>query len=164
MSVNARLVRRSLGPAAALALIPAAAVAGPAEPGAGAPPPWRDLIAVKRATAAYHDVAAAEADGFVRTSECEPQKGVHFLREVADTADALVPTRPNVLVYETTSDGDLRLLGVEYASITPGTFLGHELQRSSVVPYYLLHVWVWDRDAGQDDLFAADNPRITCGS
>ncbi|RBM11816.1 hypothetical protein DEH69_21265 [Streptomyces sp. PT12] len=109
-------------------------------------------------------MAAAEADGFTRTSECEPEKGVHFLREVADSAEALVPTRPNVLVYEPTSGGGLRLLGVEYASRTPGTFLGHELQRSSVVPYYLLHAWVWDPGAGPDDLFEADNPRITCGN
>ncbi|MDT0267436.1 hypothetical protein RM844_14185 [Streptomyces sp. DSM 44915] len=163
MRENARLLSRALGLATTMALIPAGALAAPAAPNSDIPP-WRDLATVKRATAAYHDVTRAEADGFVRTSECLPEKGLHYLRSVADSAEDLDLTRPNVLVYEPYPDGGLRLLGVEYASRTPGEFLGQELEPSSVVPYYLLHVWVWDEEADADDIFAADNPRITCGT
>jgi hypothetical protein len=121
---------------------------------------WPYLIAAKWATADYHNVAAAEADGFTRSSSCVPGKGIHFLRSVAEGPQDLDLTRPNALVYAPRPDGGLKLLGIEFVSKTPATLFGRAFELSRAVHYYTLHVWIWERSP--DDLFAADNPRITC--
>jgi hypothetical protein len=143
-------------------LHPAGALAAPRHPGtrAAGQTAHAGLIAAKAATAPYHDVAEAEADGYVRTSECSPGKGIHYLRSVAEGQDELDVAQPNALVYAPRPDGGLKLLGVEYVSHTPATLFGHAFEQSSAVFYYTLHVWLWD--SRPDDLFAADNPHITC--
>jgi hypothetical protein len=128
--------------------------------GSGGQDVWSVLNEVKRVTAAYHDVAAAEADGYRQSSTCQPGKGIHYLRSVAEGPEELVLDQPNALVYAPRPDGELKLLGIEYVSRTPATLFGREFQQSPAVFYYTLHVWVWEN--GPEDLFAADNPRITC--
>jgi hypothetical protein len=118
------------------------------------------LLTAQAVTKPYHDVAEAEADGYVRTSDCSPGKGIHYLRSVAEGQEELDPTRPNALVYAPRPDGSLKLLGVEYVSHTPATLFGHAFLQSTFVFYYTLHIWLWDHRP--DDLFAADNPHITC--
>jgi hypothetical protein len=79
-----------------------------------------ELAAVRQATIRFHDVSAAYAAGY--TTEFEPcvqipggpVMGVHA-RHDALMADQIVDAlRPELLLYEPTAKGDLRLLGVEY--------------------------------------------------
>lgn len=179
----------ALGLATVVSLVPAGAVADTSGPDRAGPPQpraaeaaraaetprtaeaaraageedlGRQLATVRRVTAAYHDSAQAEADGFERTSPCVPEKGVHFLRSVAEGQDDLAVDQPNALVYHPRADGSLELRGVEYVSETPATLFGRDFELSSGINLYTLHLWVWEHRP--DDLFAPDNPRLTCES
>jgi hypothetical protein len=150
------------GAAGLLALPPAGALADEPEPGSGQRTELRDqLAAIKAHTADYHDLAAAEADGYAPASDCVPGMGYHYLAEVAAGQDELEITEPNVLVYAPRPDGGLRLVAVEYASATPATLFGEEFAPPSEdVPFHTLHVWVWERNP--DGLFDPTNPRVSC--
>jgi hypothetical protein len=158
-----------VGLAATLASYPTGALAGTSGPDRApdqvldltGEPYATDLIAAKAATAPYRDVAEAEADGYVLSSPmCVPSKGVHYLRSVAESPEELVITEPNALVYAPTSNGGLKLLGVEYVSRVPATLFGRDFEQSGAVHYYTLHVWLWEKEPVE--LIAADNPHITC--
>jgi hypothetical protein len=141
------------------------------------------LAQVRQATAKYHDVNAALADGFVPTPQCiqEPGlggMGVHYIHP-ARLMDAEVNIlEPEILLYVETKDG-LQLLGVEYfqgigAPDTPipdpappadvvlgrpldGPMDGHEPGQP---PHYDLHVWIWK--ANPSGIFAPFNPNVSC--
>ncbi|MGP3971079.1 hypothetical protein [Streptomyces sp. 6N223] len=160
MNRNALASLVALGLIVTLALNPSSgALAHPATD-AGTEEIWTHFGSLKGATAAYRDVAAAEADGYVRTSDCVAGKGIHYLRTVAEGPDELDIARPNALVYAPRADGSLELHGIEYVSRTPATLFGVPFELSKAVYHYTLHVWLWEKSP--EDLFAADNPRITC--
>ncbi len=80
----------------------------------------RDLDKAFSAAAVYmHDVARAEADGYVSMLDCvsDPQgiaaMGVHYVNSALARDPSLDPTKPEVLLYEPTQDG-MRLRGIEF--------------------------------------------------
>lgn len=138
-----------------------------------------DVRAVRQATARYHSIANALADGFVPFSldpndpdvpTCfdspEGGMGVHYVRNVDATIEL---TDPEALVYEVKPNGNLRLVAVEY--VFPEAFaapadnptnipsvLGHELHKHPTLPLYVLHAWIWkDNPSG---LLADFNPEV----
>ncbi len=121
-----------------------------------------ELAEVRRATARYHDVERAVADGYVRRSGCVPHMGYHYVRSVAGDASELQPTVPNILVYAPRGDGSLRLVAVEYASMKPATLFGRAFDppHSGGPPFHTLHAWIWQ--ANPDGTFAALNRNISC--
>lgn len=164
-------------------LLTALAGAAYAATGVTDPAVLRDLAQVRRATAKYHDVNVALADGFIRTPHCveEPElggMGIHFIHidRLMDPAISLL--EPEVLLYSETEDG-MKLLGVEYfynigAPDTPipdpappspilfgrafdGPMDAHEPGQS---PHYDLHVWIWQ--ANPSGIFAPFNPKVSC--
>ncbi|MDT0341993.1 hypothetical protein [Streptomyces litchfieldiae] len=154
-------VRTSITAAAAvvLALTPAGALADDG---------WeerkalkRELITVKAATANYHDLERAEADGYALATECVPGTGYHYLHEVAAGQEDLAVAEPNLLVYAPLPGGFRQLVAVEYASETPATLFGREFDPPNEnVPYYTLHVWLWKWNP--DGLFYPTNSRVSC--
>jgi hypothetical protein len=142
----------------------------------------RQLAQVRQATAKYHDVNVALADGFIRTPECvespDGGMGIHFINpaRLMDPAENIL--EPEILLYEETADG-MKLLGVEYfygigAPDTPvpdpappspilfgrafdGPMEQHEPGQP---PHYDLHVWVWM--ANPSGIFAPFNPNVSC--
>ena len=78
------------------------------------------IATIRRATARYHDLDAALADGFVFLHGCEtrPDEGpagelyVHFDRLLDGVID---PASPDALLYEPRANGKPKLLGVELA-------------------------------------------------
>ena len=71
-----------------------------------------ELAAVRAATAKYHDVATAIADGYAATAECVPEMGYHFVdMGQFGTRD---PLQPDALLYAANKHGQLRLIGVEW--------------------------------------------------
>ena len=132
-----------------------------------------ELIAtLQRATARYHNLDAAIADGFVFLHGCEtrPDEGpagvlyVHFDRLLDGVAD---PRSPDALLYEPRGNDRPKLVGVELAIpyplwpvSTPPTLLGTEFQREDEFGVYGLHIWVWRTNP--EGLFAESNPRIDC--
>lgn len=142
----------------------------------------KDLAAVRQATAKYHNVDAAIADGYVATPACVAQPGVggmgyHYIKfSLVDNTISL--TEPEVLLYAPSADG-LRLVGVEYflplgapgAPIPPnppaapvlfgrafdGPMLGHD---PDMPPHYDLHVWTWQPNPA--GMFEQLNPSVVC--
>lgn len=170
--MNRTTIQRTIAAAvgvAALAIAAAPSVAGPSQPSGS------ELARVRAATARYHDVAVALADGYIPVSPCEQSPdgvmGVHYLQPDL-AADAVIdPTRPELLLYVPGEDGD-RLVGVEYfvaAAATGGArpevfgvpFDGPMAGHSPGMPeHYDLHVWTWRHNP--DGTTAQWNPALTC--
>ena len=153
---------------------------------AGGPLEHPALAAVRGATAKYHRVEVALADGYVNTGECVASPaggmGVHFVNPALMGApvpggDAVVdPLRPEVLVYEPQGNGRYRLVAVEYLvwraawdAAHPGTgpeFAGQPFDESfaehahGLPDHYELHAWVWQQNPS--GMFAAFNPKVAC--
>lgn len=136
------------------------------------------LVHLRRATARYHDVGNAAADGWtVRfPPEClthvrEGGMGHHLLNPDLigdDTADEVEVTRPEFLVYEPGPAGQMRLVGVEYvvpfaarpADATPPTLFGRDFHPNETFRVWALHVWAWRHNPS--GIFADWNPKVTC--
>jgi hypothetical protein len=132
------------------------------------------LATMRRVTAAYHDLEAAIADGFVLLHPCEERPGegpvgtvyVHIGRLLDPAID---PALPEALIYEPRENGGPKLVGVEFAMLyghwnepDPPTFFGHSFQPEEEFGVYALHAWVWlDNPEG---MFAEANPRVSCGA
>src|SRR5512141_1751734 len=93
------------------------AVAGAAYAATGVTDPsvLKDLAQVRQATAKYHDVNVALADGFIETPDCvaspDGGMGIHFI----NPARLMDPTEnilePEILLYVKTDNG-MKLIGV----------------------------------------------------
>jgi hypothetical protein len=134
-----------------------------------------DLASVRAATAKYHDVDRAVADGYVPVSGCEElpgvgAMGVHYLNPLLAMDAEILPTQPELLLYAPDGDG-LRLVAVEYfvaAAAAPdgASVLGHPLEgpmpgHSDDMPeHYDLHVWLWKHNPA--GMFASWNPALSC--
>lgn len=132
----------------------------------------RALAQLRRATARYHDVDAALADGFIPVGECEVHEGESPAGIPYANLDYLLdgvldPSRPDALLYEPGADGGVTLVGVELAmpyplwsAAEPPEFLGHEFRREDEMGVFGLHIWLWR--SNPDGLFAWGNPRVSC--
>jgi hypothetical protein len=132
-----------------------------------------DLAAARAATARYHRVETAEAEGFASTHQCVAipgaGMGVHYVNGARIGDGALDAARPEVLVYEPQADGTQRLVAVEYMipkpmwdAMHPGTrpeLFGRAFE-DGPMDSYALHAWVWRHNA--DGMFAAFNRAVRC--
>jgi hypothetical protein len=186
------LRRRPARPAAALAvaagLLLAAAGPASAHPGphhgddqSGA---TSDLRRAREATRAFRDVEVARAAGYRATGPCadDPKyggMGIHYANDELVADGELDVTKPEILVYQPTGRGKLRLGAVEYFQVDAdqdlatdedrpslfggmpfdGPMLGHDAEMPI---HYDLHVWLYRHNpAGK---FAMWNPTVRCPS
>jgi hypothetical protein len=74
----------------------------------------RELAQVRQATAKYHDVNAALADGFVPTPDCvqspDGVMGIHYINPARLRDPAVSILEPEILLYVKSGTG-LKLLG-----------------------------------------------------
>jgi hypothetical protein len=190
-----RMLTRSTKLAAALAvtlatIAPAASTAHPAPPHAelghhrSDPLPAHvreQLRQARRATRAFRELDAAKAAGYARASDCEADPkygamGIHYTNPALVADGKLDIDRPEVLVYQPTRTGKLRLGAIEYFQPDadqdlatdpdrPGLFdvpfdgpmLGHNPQMPI---HYDLHVWLYRHNPA--GLFAMWNPDVEC--
>ena len=178
-----RILTLSLFLLLALGLMAAPLQAKPASSGLDADV-LRELAQVRRATAQYQDVAAAEAAGYVvakddetEEPQCVPNMGYHYLL-MGDfglaipgpgegAPDAL---EPNILVYAPRPNGSLQLVAVEYATFDDDAKLfGQDFapgvkpvdgELPAGPPFATLHAWVWN--ANPSGMFAPYNPKVSC--
>jgi hypothetical protein len=148
---------------------------------------------VRAATAGYHSIDAARASGYgqlpegtplhycidedldLDDSDGKPAMGVHLVN--GPLLDAVVDEkRPEVLVYEPTRNGGMRLVAVEYVvfeadwqatgAAAPPRLLGQAFDhveapnRYGLPSFYALHAWVWRHNA--HGMFADMNPQVSC--
>jgi hypothetical protein len=76
---------------------------------------------------------------------------------------------PEVVMYEPASNGQLRLVGVEYVvpfsartSSTPPTLYGQSFQRNETFQVWALHAWIWKENPR--GTFASWNPNVSCAT
>jgi hypothetical protein len=177
-----------LGLAIAVAALGAQVASSGAHPGhehAQAPTPQgqkHDLARARAATRKFRDIRVARAAGYTETSgECaeDPKlggMGLHYANPEYLEDGTLDVTKPEVLVYQPTPSGKLRLGAVEYFQADADQDLDTDDDRPSLfgLPFdgpmhghepgmpkhYDLHVWLYRHNPA--GLFAAWNPRVDC--
>lgn len=130
------------------------------------------LAGARQATAAFHDLAAAEAAGYtvelpdVFGETCianlgDPSAGamgVHMVSLDRVLGPALDEADPEVLVYERRNDGSLKLVALEYVVFDTGQatpelfgvpFNHNNGSRYGLPPFYALHAWIWKPNPSQ---------------
>jgi hypothetical protein len=137
------------------------------------------LATIRAATARYHSVDAALADGYVHGSPCEsmPGQGIGVHYRKSSLFDAVVdPSQPELLVYEPRDNGNLELVAVAFvvpSAAWDGTHSGPPMLgdqpfedkrtpdwSSPPFPNYNLHVWVWKDN--KNGMYATTNPAVSC--
>jgi hypothetical protein len=137
------------------------------------------LAQVRQATARFHRIEVAFAEGYIQGSPCEVTAaggmGAHF-RKNALIDGVIDPSHPEILQYEPQQDGEWRLVGVEFLirasdwdpfNSGPPTFAGQTFEDRRApgsagppFPNYGLHMWVWRHNP--NGLFTPWNPKVGC--
>lgn len=178
---GSRLRRRTRLLSAAAAVLAAGAVAvPPALANEGESEPTASQLAkVRAATAKYHNLDVALADGYVPVSPCVESPmgtmGIHYLKpQLLD--DIVDPVQPELLLYIPNEDGAPRLVAVEYMvpdadgdTVTDedrphilglpfhGPMEGHG---PGTPVHYDRHVWIWSHNPA--GMFEDWNPALSC--
>ncbi|MGH8871533.1 MAG: hypothetical protein ACRDWS_06130 [Acidimicrobiia bacterium] len=144
-----------------------------AEHSQGEAPDPTQIASAVLATAAFQDVAMAEAAGYASTMDslgCFEDAeaggmGLHYLNESL-MDDAVDITTPEALVYELDANGEIAgLVAHEYivpveawtAAEAPNLF-EMDFHQHSVLPLWVLHAWIWkDNPSG---VFEDWNPAV----
>ena len=127
----------------------------------------KELARARAATAKYHDIAQAEADGYVNINVYESGEGFHYVNFSLLDCN-FDPARPEVLLYAPVPhENRLRLVGVEYVEPLPCTpdapagFNGDAdvwREDSEGLGLWELNAWLWLNNS--DGIFAATNMRV----
>lgn len=143
----------------------------------------QDLAALATATAPYHSVSRALADGWTEQPMCMTYPdgfhgeaagtmGNHFYNvDYLTDGGHVEASQPELLLYEKRKDGTWRLNAVEYvipARDLPGTATPPELfgQKFTFYPevgaagIWGLHVWLWRHNPR--GMFVNLNPLVSC--
>jgi hypothetical protein len=134
----------------------------------------KDLAALRRVTATFHDFKTAAAAGWsAQITPCmtDPDgaggMGFHYGNPALIDGSARVE-EPELLLYEPEGNGRLRLVAVEYIipytahsrSATPPELFGKQFKQNDTFQLWGLHAWVWKHNSS--GMFADWNPRVTC--
>jgi hypothetical protein len=129
-------------------------------------PTLQELAIARAATAKYHDVARAEADGYINTGDYEPGEGLHYVKPSLIDG-TFSPDEPEVLLYAPVpNENRLELVAVEYAvplvltATAPAGFSGDAdvWRRNEEIGVWELTAWVWLHNS--NGMFAHSNPRV----
>jgi hypothetical protein len=126
---------------------------------------------VREATARLQDVKIAIAEGYTPipcvSGVDGGAMGVHYVNVQYIKDEVIDIRRPQAVMYEPTSEGNLVPIGVEYISFKgPASLEGHLFafngapNRYGLDPFYELHVWAWRPNP--HGMFTDMNPNVTC--
>ena len=145
-----------------------------------------ELAQLRAATARFHRLDEAIAAGYqlgwvngsgvriITGCVAHPTAGAmgyHYFNQELVADLAVDPLRPEVLVYESASDGALELIAVEWVVPGPNTnppglseppsVLGMEMHiLVPAVGFWLKHAWIWKHNP--TGMFADWNPEVVC--
>jgi hypothetical protein len=147
-------------------------------------PVGQDLANARAATARYHQVEQALADGYVPDpyigipvciASPAGAMGIHYLK-LSLVDEQIDIEQPEMLLYVPNNDGKLKLVALEYFKpdsdqelATDGdrpTLFGQpfdgpmEGHAGDMPAHYDLHVWLWEHNPA--GMFAQWNPRLSC--
>jgi hypothetical protein len=126
----------------------------------------QELARARSATARYHDIAQAEADGYSDSNLYVPGEGFHWLKSSLVDAN-FDPEQPEVLLYAPVpGENRLQLVAVEYlvplnSTDPPAGFTGDaDVWREDTEQFGLweLTVWIWEHNP--NGIFTFKNPRV----
>ena len=134
----------------------------------------KNLAALRRATASFHNFETAAAAGWsTQITGCmtDPNGagGMGFHYGNTRLIDGSVRVEePELLLYEPEQNGRLRLVAVEYIipysahsrSAAPPVLFGQQFKQNDTFQLWGLHAWVWKENPS--GVFASWNPRVTC--
>jgi hypothetical protein len=137
--------------------------------------------AVRESTERFQDVSVAEAEGYALMFGCVSgpdwgAMGLHYVKLPLVADDVLDPTRPEILIYEPTPSGRLRLTGADFLVFSETWHQSHpaatpELMgqllhlfespnRFGLPAFYTLHVWAWKDNP--NGAFVNWHPNVSC--
>ena len=143
-----------------------------------------DLIKIVRdSTDRFHDVAQAEREGYALSFGCvsgpdQGAMGLHFINMNLVGSGVIDPTRPQIILYEPTADGQLKLTGADFLVDAqqwdndkthkpgPPELMGqlfHYFEapnRFGLKAFYTLHVWAWKNNP--NGAFVNWHPGVAC--
>ena len=158
-----------------------AAASGSRDKSAGQKNEGNALVALVRdATERFRDVAVAEAEGYTLQFGCVSgpdygAMGLHFVKGSLVGDDVLDPANPEIVIYEPTRDGRVRLIGADFLVLkdvwdsthtAPPQLQGQLLHlfeapnRFGLPPFYTLHVWAWKDNP--NGTFVNWHPKVSC--
>jgi hypothetical protein len=135
---------------------------------------------VREATRRFQDVSAAEAAGYALHFGCVSGSdtgamGLHYVNMDLVSDPALDPRRPEIVIYEPTPTGRLRLIGADYLVLAdawhatnpaPPELMGQLFHlfespnRFGLPTFYTLHVWAWKENPS--GAFVNWHPNVSC--
>ena len=135
---------------------------------------------VREATRRFHDVSVAEAAGYALHFGCVSGSdvgamGLHYVNMDLVMDPALDARRPEIVIYEPTSTGRLRLIGADYLVLAdawnatnpaPPELMGQLFHlfespnRFGLPAFYTLHVWAWKENPS--GTFVNWHPKVSC--
>ena len=138
------------------------------------------ITIVRESTARFRDVSVAERENYQLLFGCVSGSdfgamGLHFVNLELVGDDVLDPTRPEIVIYEPTPDGRLRLIGADYLVFADTWHAKHaetpELMgqllhlfespnRFGLPAFYTLHVWAWKENP--NGAFVNWHPKVSC--
>ena len=118
---------------------------------------------VRDSTERFRDVAVAQAEGYALQFGCVSGSdvgamGMHFVNGSLVADGKLDVRRPQIVIYEPTPNGHLRLIGADYLVLAgpwnathsaPPQLMGQLFHlfespnRFGLPAFYTLHVWAW---------------------
>ena len=141
------------------------------------------LEKVREATERFQNVEAAEAAGYELQFGCVSgdsagAMGLHYVNGALVNKGEVNVKRPQIVIYEPTADGHLRLIGADYLILAEGWDKYHpgappELMgqlfhlfdapnRFGLPAFYTLHVWAWKDNP--NGAFVNWHPSVSCES
>jgi hypothetical protein len=140
------------------------------------------LKVVRQATERYKDVNVAEADGYALQFGCvtgpdSGAMGLHYVNGDLVNRGVLDPYHPQIVIYEPTPGGGLRLIGADFLVLAdawnanhsgPPQLMGQLFHlfespnRFGLPAFYTLHVWAWKQNP--NGAFVNWHPNVSCQS
>jgi len=118
---------------------------------------------VREATERFKDVAVADAAGYKLQFGCvsgddKGAMGLHYVNGPLVMDGEIDPTKPEIVIYEPTANGGVRLVGADFLVLadawnakhsSPPEMMGQLFHlfeapnRFGLPTFYTLHVWAW---------------------
>ena len=137
---------------------------------------------VRDATERFRDVRVAEAEGYALQFGCvtggeDGAMGLHYVNGSIVGSGILDATRPQIVIYEPTPSGELKLIGADYLVLAdawnkthsaPPELMGQLFHlfespnRFGLPAFYTLHVWAWKENP--KGAFVNWHPNVSCDS
>ena len=138
------------------------------------------LQQVRQATARFKDVSVAEAEGYALQFGCVSgdsagAMGLHYVNGDIVGSGVLDVSRPQIVIYEPTPSGQLKLTGADYLLFqsawdathsAPPQLMGQAFHlftapnRFGLPSFYTLHVWAWKENP--NGAFVNWHPNVSC--